>query len=198
MSDLEDDLFGPPDSDEDDAFPLPDDMTTEAAKPVSVVMGKRPFPEDLFPFRDGVRCRKFLSQYCRHLDISAAAEAAQMPVAQHFLWLDEDEHYQRAWQMIERAKEQVALDEAFRRAVYGTLEDVLYRGDRVGTKRVFSDTLMRAFIEEKGSKEKRKDDQKKHEDNKKLPNGGKQVVIMLPDNGRINEPRVIDVENTAE
>ena len=198
MSDLEDDLFGPDGVDEDDAFPLPDDMTTEAAKPVSVVMGKRPFPEDMFPFRDGVRCRKFLAQYCRHLDISAAAEAAQMPVAQHFLWLEEDEHYQRAWKMIERAKEQIAQDEAYRRAVYGQLEDVLYRGDRVGTRRVFSDTLMKIFLEEKGSKERRKDDQKKHEDQKKLPNGGNPVVILLPDNGRINEPKVIDVENTAE
>lgn len=198
MSELEDDLFGPSDFDEDDAVPLPDDMTTEAAKPVSVVMGKRPFPEGMFPFRDGVRCRKFLAQYCKHLDISAAAEAAQMPVAQHFLWLEDDEHYRRAWRMIDLAKEQIAADEAYRRAVYGVLEDVLYRGDRVGTKRVYSDTLMRAFIEEKGSKEKRKDDQKKHEDNKRLPQGGKQVVIMLPDNGRINEPKVIDVENAAE
>jgi hypothetical protein len=198
MSDIEDDLFGPDDVEDDDAIPLPDDMTTEAAKPVSVVMGKRPFPEDLFPFRDGVRCRKFLAQYCRHLDITKAAEVAQMPVAQHFLWLEEDEEYRRAWRMIELAKEQIAHDEAYRRAVYGCLEDVLYRGDRVGTKRVFSDTLMRMFLEEKGSKEKRKDDRKKQEDQKKLPSGGKQVVIMLPDNGRINEPKVIDVENTAE
>jgi hypothetical protein len=85
---------------------------------------------------------RFLLAFAAHGNVSAAAKTARVARRTVYAWQEHDEHFLAAF----REAELMAIDrlerEAHRRAVTGVLEPVYQGGERVGTVRKFSDTLL--------------------------------------------------------
>ena len=89
--------------------------------------------------------RAFLAAFRRCGRVDNAAEAAGITRQATYLWLKDPEYVAR----YEEAKQEAAqllVDEATRRAVEGTTEDVYYQGRVVGTKLIYSDILLMFLI----------------------------------------------------
>jgi hypothetical protein len=91
---------------------------------------------------------------CGRIDVSA--KAAGITSQAHYLWIKKDPEYKRIF--AEAREEAVAYleDEAHRRAVEGTTEDIYYQGEVCGTKLNYSDTLL-IFLLKAANPEKYRD-----------------------------------------
>ncbi len=86
--------------------------------------------------------RAMLKALAKSGNITAAANAAKIDRTSHYVWLKEDIEYVAA---VEDAMEQAGdllEEEARRRAYTGVLKPVYQGGEKVGSVREFSDTLM--------------------------------------------------------
>jgi len=86
--------------------------------------------------------RAFLVAYIETGNITKAARMAHMSRTNHYEWLKESEDYKEAFAQAEEAVADRLEEEAWRRAVEGTVKPVFYKGQQVGGIREYSDTLL--------------------------------------------------------
>lgn len=130
---------------------------------------------------------KFIAALARLGNVTAACDKAKISRSQVYRVRDEDAEFAAAWdEALEEATERLEA-EARRRAEKGTLEPIFHKGEKVGSVRRYSDTLMIFLL-----KAHRPD---KYRDNHRIEHTGAdggpietnskaQVIVKLPDNGR--------------
>ena len=84
----------------------------------------------------------FLAAYARCGNVTEAAAAGGVTQQAHQRWLTDDEHYGRSFAAAGHEARDALEAEARRRALRGVEEDVYHQGRVVGTRRVYSDTLL--------------------------------------------------------
>jgi len=85
--------------------------------------------------------KAFLAAYAKTANLSRAASKAKISRVSHYNWL-KNAQYKKLFE--EEKEKAVGLleDEAVRRAHEGVLEPVYQGGKLIGTKRVYSDTML--------------------------------------------------------
>lgn len=94
------------------------------------------------PVATAVLKSRFLESYAELGNIKAAAKAASVGRRSHYEWLKADEAYAANFAEAQAEAIDTLEREARRRAVEGVLEPVYQVGEKVGTIRKFSDTLL--------------------------------------------------------
>ncbi len=84
----------------------------------------------------------FLKEYKQCATITHAAEIALISRRTHYLWIEKDSAYVKAFEEAKIAATDSLVAEARRRATQGVEESVYYQGEVVGTIRKYSDTLL--------------------------------------------------------
>jgi hypothetical protein len=112
---------------------------------------------------------------------------------EHYKALDSGEGsnpaYKRWYDLVLRTMEEAASDEAYRRAVYGVEEEVIYRGEKTGvTHTSFSDTLLKDVITK--GRTSRYAGQPADDGQKRIEGIG--TILVLPDNSR-DRPSIVDL-----
>lgn len=105
--------------------------------------------EKLYKFIRNHEKNKFLNYYIQLGSISKAAKKTKISRQTHYLWLD-DEKYKEAYEKARKMAGDLLEEEAYRRAVDGTLKPVFYKGKKCGTVREYSDALLTLLL--KGAK----------------------------------------------
>lgn len=85
---------------------------------------------------------RFLLDFARHGNVSAAAKAAGVARRTVYAWQEHDPAFLLTYRQAELEAVDALELEAHRRAVTGVLEPVYQGGAKVGTIRKFSDTLL--------------------------------------------------------
>lgn len=75
-------------------------------------------------------------------NVSKACKKAKVPRRTFYAWLQEDEKFKEKFEAASIIAVGVLEDEAKRRALEGVLEPVYYKGEKVGSVRKYSDTLL--------------------------------------------------------
>ena len=88
------------------------------------------------------RYAAFLAGLERGLSVTGAAAAANLPRGALYRWREDDPDFAAAWRMAALAGADLLEDEALRRAMEGVEKPVFYRGQQVGTVRVYNDRLL--------------------------------------------------------
>lgn len=94
------------------------------------------------PVRTAVLKARFLAAYAERGNIKAAAAAAAVGRRSHYAWLKADETYAENFADAQAEAVDTLEGEARRRAVDGVLEPVYQVGEKVGSIRKYSDTLL--------------------------------------------------------
>jgi hypothetical protein len=84
----------------------------------------------------------FLDALSDTANVSAAAKKVRVSRGHMYRLRDEDIEFAAAWDEAVKLGTAALEDEAVRRAKDGTLKPVFYRGEKVGTIREYSDTLL--------------------------------------------------------
>lgn len=85
---------------------------------------------------------KFIENLAETANVSAAARAVRISRQHLYRLRDENPEFAAAWLEAERLGTGVLEGEAARRAHKGTLKPVFYKGQKCGTVREYSDTLL--------------------------------------------------------
>lgn len=85
---------------------------------------------------------RFLEVLSDTANVSAAAKKIRMSRQYMYQVRGEDEEFAAAWDEAVKLGTAALEDEAVRRAKDGTLRPVFYKGEKVGTIREYSDTLL--------------------------------------------------------
>lgn len=93
----------------------------------------------------------FLNYYIQTGTIAAAAKKAHISRQTHYDWLRNDKKgfYKRAFEQAEKMAGDLLEEEAWRRAVDGDLQVIYYKGEKIGEKRVKSDSLLSLLLKGK-------------------------------------------------
>lgn len=93
----------------------------------------------------------FLNYYIQTGTIAAAAKKAHISRQTHYDWLRNDKKgfYKRAFEQAEKMAGDLLEEEAWRRAVDGDLQVIYYKGEKIGEKRVKSDSLLALLLKGK-------------------------------------------------
>ena len=100
-----------------------------------------PVPQ-LFPEIPHVKKRAFLTAFVICGSRTRAAEMAGCDRKMHLIWLRDDPAYAQAFAQAELMAAELAEEEAWRRGIDGIERGVWYKGERVGSEREYSDTLL--------------------------------------------------------
>jgi len=84
----------------------------------------------------------FLEKLAKLSNVSAAARAAKITREYAYQYRYENEDFAKAWQDALSEATENAEGELYRRAVHGTLEPVYQSGEKAGSIRRYSDTLL--------------------------------------------------------
>lgn len=85
---------------------------------------------------------QFLEVLANTANVSVAAKKIRIDRSHMYRLRAEDEEFAAAWDEAVKLGTAALEDEAVRRAKDGTLKPVFYRGEKVGTIREYSDTLL--------------------------------------------------------
>lgn len=85
---------------------------------------------------------RFLSEYAKCGNILLAANKAKIKRAKHYDWLEGDPDYEVRFATAHEEACEVLEAEAHRRAVVGIQEPVWYQGQKCGSIKKYSDTLL--------------------------------------------------------
>ncbi|MBB2918320.1 terminase [Cupriavidus alkaliphilus] len=88
------------------------------------------------------RRAKFLQNLAETANVSAAARAVRMARQYLYELRDADADFAKAWDAAVVLGTEALEDEAVRRAYDGTLKPVFYKGEKCGSIREYSDTLL--------------------------------------------------------
>lgn len=86
--------------------------------------------------------RAMLAALAKTGNVTAAAKIARVDRTTHYVWEREDPDYQAAAAEAMEEATDLLEKEARRRAETGTLKPVFWKGEKVGTVREYSDTLL--------------------------------------------------------
>lgn len=75
-------------------------------------------------------------------NVSKACKRAKLPRRSAYDWRDDDADFAAAWDAAVDRGTDALEDEAVRRATEGTLKPVFYKGEKCGSIREYSDTLL--------------------------------------------------------
>ncbi len=89
-----------------------------------------------------VKTARFLEVLAETANVSKAAKAIKMARQYMYQVREQDEEFAAAWDEAVKLGTSALEDEAVRRAKDGTLKPVFYRGEKVGSVREYSDTLL--------------------------------------------------------
>ena len=85
----------------------------------------------------------FLDRLAETGNVLKAARFAKKPRGTVYRMRVRDEAFARAWEEAKKAAVELVLEpEAFRRAVEGVTKKIYYQGQKIGTERQYSDTLL--------------------------------------------------------
>jgi hypothetical protein len=127
---------------------------------------------DKAPRLDQIRIR-FIRELQRHGRPHPAARACGYENAGSFLrWKKLLPKFSEAWDVAERFYITVLEEEAHRRAVEGIDEDVYFKGEVVGQKRVYSDGLLQTLL--------KANDRGKYGGGDEGSNRGSSGIVILP------------------
>jgi hypothetical protein len=119
-----------------------------------------------------------LAAYAKCGVVSRACKLAKVGRATHYVWLDEDAEYRKAFEESHKHAVEYLESVARKRATRGWLEPVYHKGEVCGHVRRFSDTLL-IFLLKGAAPEKYRDSS---------PSGNtttnQQINIYLPANDR--------------
>lgn len=93
-----------------------------------------PGTDDDGPALDRIRHpkqRKFLAVYAETANVVRSARAAKIHRSLHYLWLDKDPEYARAFKEAEKQAIDIVESAIVRRAIEGTRRMILYKGEPV-------------------------------------------------------------------
>lgn len=100
----------------------------------------------LYRFIRSKEKNRFLNYLAETGTISRAAQKAGISRQAHYCWLKEDTDYAIAYEQAKRMAADLLEEEAFRRAVEGSDVGIYYQGDKVGTKKIYSDLLLSLLL----------------------------------------------------
>ncbi|OPX89589.1 MAG: hypothetical protein A4E53_01472 [Pelotomaculum sp. PtaB.Bin104] len=86
--------------------------------------------------------KAFLAAFSKTGNVTRAAEIAKITRRQHYRWLEKEPAYVADFKEAEEEAADRLEAEARRRAEKGTLKPVFYKGQRCGSIREYSDTLL--------------------------------------------------------
>ncbi len=90
--------------------------------------------------------RRFLAAFSASASITKAARWAKIHRHNHYLWMDDNPEYVKAFQQAEVRAARALEDEAVRRAHDGLRKAVRYKGRIVGFETEYSDSLLLALL----------------------------------------------------
>ncbi len=125
----------------------------------------------------------FIAAICDGLHATDAADRAGVARGTVYIRRRDDEEFRKAWNEAAILGTEMLESEANRRAYYGWLEPIFYKGDQAGAVRKYSDAVL-MFLLRSRDPNKYRDNMKTEivgKDDSQLPSG---VVLYLPDNGR--------------
>lgn len=126
----------------------------------------------------------FLTAFCELGNISKAAKKAKVGRQTVYDWLENDADFKKKYKKARKIAAGVLEDEAHRRAVEGCNKPVWYKGQKVGTVKEYSDTLLVQLLKANLPKKYRERVQSQLTG----PDGGpiktESTVLILPSNGR--------------
>jgi hypothetical protein len=93
---------------------------------------------------------RFLTAFQVLGNITRAAKAAGCDRWSHYYWLREDPDYVQAFEEASAIANDTIDAEIRRRAIYGNIEPVFYKGELVATQRKMSDTLLIVLAKMRG------------------------------------------------
>lgn len=100
----------------------------------------------LYKFIRAKEKNKFLNWIVELGSISAAARKMGLSRQAHYFWMHEDSDYRRAFAQAREMANDLIEEEAYRRAVEGQDVEIYYKGAKVGSKKVYSDTLLAILL----------------------------------------------------
>lgn len=75
-----------------------------------------------------------------------AAEMAGVTRQSHYLWLKTDDEYVAAYEKVSTMLTDNLEDAAYERAVNGVERTIYYKGEKIGTQKEYSDTLLALLL----------------------------------------------------
>ena len=87
----------------------------------------------------------FLMTYIRCGSISKAARKCKIDRTTHYQWM-KNEKYAQAFEKARQHAGDLLEEEAYRRAVEGYSQPIYYKGEKVGSKKVYSDYLLAELL----------------------------------------------------
>lgn len=93
--------------------------------------------------------------------ISKAAQVMGISRQTHYLWMRGDSNYAIAYGRARQMANDLLEEEAYRRAVEGEERGIYYKGEKVGSRREYSDTLLAMLL--KGAFPEKYKDRVQHE-----------------------------------
>lgn len=88
------------------------------------------------------RKNQFLRSFVKTGSLSRSAKEVGINVRSHYYWLENDPKYVKRYKAAEIQVVDILVQEARRRAVFGTKKPVFYKGVQCGNIREFSDVLL--------------------------------------------------------
>ena len=102
-----------------------------------------------YRFTNRKKYNDFLNLYVETGSISRAAKKCKISRQTHYDWMAKDESYARAFDKADKMAADLLEEEARRRAVDGVKQDIYYKGEKVGSRTVYSDTLLALMLKAK-------------------------------------------------
>lgn len=123
--------------------------------------------------------KKFLQTLSETGNVSKSAQKAGIVRSRAYQAKEESKDFADAWNQALEIAADALEEEARRRAAVGVLEPVFYQGEKVGTVRKYSDTLLIFLL--KGIRPE------KYRERSDVTSGGEKLptpIIYVPNNGR--------------
>jgi hypothetical protein len=133
----------------------------------------------------------FLVALVQYVRITVAAQKSKVKISEVNEWKRDDLMFRQRFEQAEEAANDILEDEAIRRAFKGYTVPIYQAGKEVGTRRVYSDTLMVRILEARHKNYKKVDDTKDDEKMSQLlvlPTNGRELTQAEPEPNRLEMP----------
>lgn len=98
--------------------------------------------EKLYRLINDKKKNDFLMTYIKCGTIAKAARKCKIDRTTHYQWMRQNEHYREAFAIARQRAGDLLEEEAHRRAMEGYEQPIYYKGEKVGSRKVYSDYLL--------------------------------------------------------